>query len=94
MVNAFKLRDSKEVVKESENETSTTNFKNVRVEKTPKEIVQESENEKTSQSLDEKVIFEKTTIQKMGIQTCIYDSKEFQKCHIKFNQCYLEIKSD
>ena len=64
MINAFKLRDSKKVVKESENETITTfttNFKKVRVEKTPKEIVQESENEKNSQRLDEKLIIEKTT---------------------------------
>ena len=66
MINAFKLRDSKEVVKESENETITTNFKKVRVEKSPKEIVQELKNEKTSQNLDEKVIFEKTTIQQNG----------------------------
>ena len=61
MINAFKLQDSKEVVKELENETIIQNFKEkVRVEKAPKEIVQESENEKISQDLDKKVIFEKT----------------------------------
>lgn len=39
-------------------------------------------------------MFEKTTIQQNGHSNSkepySYDSKEFQKCHIKFNQCYLE----
>ena len=61
---------------------------------TPKEIVQESENETIGPNLDEKVMFEKTTIQQSWYsyskEPCSYDSKQFQKCHIKFNQCYLE----
>ena len=89
MINAFKLRDSKEVVKESENETITANFKKVSVEKTPNEIVQESENEKNIQSLDEKLMFEKTIIHEKWYsnskEPCSYDSEEFQKFHIKFN---------
>ena len=51
MINAFKLRDSKEIVQESENQTINQNFdEKVRFETSRKE----SENEKNSQNLDEK----------------------------------------
>ena len=57
-------------------------------------MVPELENEKNGQNLDKKLKFEKTIFQQNGYsnskEPCSYDSKEFQKCHIKFNQCYLE----